>query len=64
VCAAAGLDPYQARRLLREESSHFAPPQLPSQYRSSGLVGSVHLKNLLGNIQSNGRYLHHGSSSS
>jgi hypothetical protein len=47
VRAAAGLGPYQVWRLLREESSHMAPSQLPSRYRTSCLVSSVQIKDLL-----------------
>src|SRR6267143_674041 len=53
VRSAACLQPDPGRRQLGEEPRHRAAPKLRAQHRRFGLVDAVHLKGMLGGVQTN-----------
>jgi len=50
---AAGFDPDPGRRQLGKELLQRAAPYLPTQHRPLGVVDAMHLKDMLGSIQTN-----------
>src|SRR5579863_5820958 len=57
----AGLHSDQARRQLLEKGQHVSPTQLATGDRTTVRLSAVNLKYLLGQIQTNGGNLFHGS---
>src|SRR6267378_4248073 len=53
VRSAARLQADPARRQLGEELRHRTAPKLRAQHRRFGLVDPVHLKDMLGGVQTN-----------
>jgi hypothetical protein len=56
----ARLNPDQTARQLGEKRHDLAPCQLPAQHRLARRINPMHLKNSLGNVQSDRRNLFHG----
>jgi hypothetical protein len=57
---AASLHRHHARLQRSEEPQHLTAPQLLAHHRMPGRIGTVHLKNQLGQIQTNRANLIHG----
>jgi hypothetical protein len=53
----ARLQADQTARQFGEKPHHLAPPQLPPQYHHAGRIHPMHLKNLLGDVQTDCRNL-------
>jgi hypothetical protein len=53
MCSATCLQRYRAARLGCKEIQQFSSTDLLGEYRSTPLISSVSMKNVLGDIQSN-----------
>jgi hypothetical protein len=62
--ACAGLDIHQARRHVPKEGDELGPAQALLQRGLAASIDPVHLENCLCNVQTDGRSVHLGRSSS
>jgi hypothetical protein len=60
VARAAGLHTHQTRLQLAEERDHLAPAQRPADDHLAGVVNTVKLKHVLGQIEADSANIHGG----